>query len=207
MNWATIVLTAPRPQPTLRRTLASLAGAGWEKVLVVRDEPPRGHFRAWLAALASGVECRPDAEAYFVVEDDVVFCKGLRACLEGRLWPADPESLALCSAFTPEAYRQPQPGWHRQQRKHFLVASQAWILPPGSARLLLADLSGIESAHNADWMVGQWADRVGRSVWYHTPSLAQHVGLGNSALGDNLISDLRVAGDFIGEDAAPGALP
>ena len=199
MNWAVVVLTAPRPQPTLKRTLASLAAAGWPDVSVVRDEPPRGHFAAWIDALTAVVAAEPRADAYFLVEDDVVFCRGLRAYLERRLWPADPAEIALCSVFTPAAYRQPTPGWHPQRRGHYLVASQAWILPPGAARAVLNDLKGVPSAHNADWMVGQWAEKANRSVWYHTPSLAQHVGLGNSALGDNLISDLRVADDFPGE--------
>jgi len=206
MNWGVVVLTAPRPMPTLDRTLASLARAGWRYALVACDDPPGGHFRAWTRALAAVRAVAPCADVYFVVEDDVVFCRDLRPYLEGCLWPDQPARIALCSVFTPAAYRQATPGWHQQRRGFHLVASQAWILPCETVTELLGEFQDVRSAHNADWMVGDWAQRTHRSVWYHTPSLAQHIGLGNSALGDNLISDLRVASDFVGEFAPPEQL-
>jgi len=68
---------------------------------------------------------------------------------------------------------------------------------------MLAELSGITSFSRVDAIVGRWASDVKLDCWYHTPSLAQHIGLKNSALGDNLVTDLREAYDFIGEEAIP----
>jgi hypothetical protein len=206
-HWEVGVLTAPRPQPTLDRTLASLRRAGWSQVRVWRDAGPRagrGAFHPWLERLEFLLKKGPRADAYFLVEDDVVFCQGLRAYLERALWPDDASQIALCSVFTPEAYQVAQTGWHQESRDFHLVAAQAWIMPPTAARAALADLAGARWPYAADRVVGEWAAKTKRGVWYHTPSLAQHIGVGNSALGDRLVSPLRTAADFIGEWAEPG---
>jgi hypothetical protein len=211
MNIATVVLTAPRPKETLQRTLASLLTAGFggedglSTLAVHRDKLAAGHFRAYIDALRCGVDGRPDADAYFIVEDDVVFCRGLREYLAGTLWPGPAERIALCSPYCPAAYRQVTPGWSDAQshRGLYLAGSQAWVFPPRAARAILAEVAPRQTTHNADWEIGQWADATRRTIWYHTPSLAQHEGLGNSALGDNLMSDIRRADDFIGEGVWP----
>ncbi len=205
MNIATVVLTAPRPKPTLHRTLDSLEAAGFPGVKAWNDATASGHFRAWMSALAWIVARRPGAEAYFVVEDDTVFCRGLHQYLRRTLWPGPAEKIALCSPYCPEAYRQVKPGWDdgQSQRGFYLAGSQAWIFPPRAARAILAELAPLHTTRNADWEIGKWAGATGRKVWYHTPSLAQHEGLGNSALGDDTISTIRRAADFIGEQADP----
>ncbi len=203
MKLATVVLTAPRPQETLGRTLRSLHAAGFSDVAVYHDRQPSGHFRAYMAAMRYALEQRPDVDAYFLVEDDVVFCRGLYAYLQRTLWPGPVDRLALCSPYSPEAYRQPHTGWDATQsgRGLYLAGSQAWIFPAAMARAILADVAPRETIRNADWEIGQWVCEQGRQIWYHTPSLAQHEGIGNSALGDDAVSDLRHAIDFIGEEA------
>ena len=85
------------------------------------------------------------------------------------------------------------------------MSSVAWAIPPEAARDILDAFGPMPPApRGADSMIGQWAtDAACLTTWYHTPSLAQHVGLANSALGDNSINNFRVARDFIGEDAVP----
>jgi hypothetical protein len=205
MKWMVGVLTAPRPLPTLERTVASLARAGWPECIVVPDGQRAGHFCAWLDVLARMVGDGPDADVYLLAEDDAVFCRGLRDYLERTLWPTERAGVALCSLFTPEVYRFRTRGWHVEQRGLYLISSVAWAIPPEAARDILAAFGPTpSSAYGADRVIGQWAtDVAGRTTWYHTPSLAQHIGLANSALGDDSINGLRVALDFIGEDAVP----
>ena len=205
MDFSTVVLTAPRPEPMLGRTLKSLEAAGFNAVGVHDDTAPSGHFRAYMAALRYAVQRNTDAEAYFIIEDDVVFCRGLREYLASTLWPSPVEGIALCSPYCPAAYRQRRRGWDARQsrRGHYLAGSQAWIFPSQAARAILAEVAPRSSTHNADWEIGRWAKATGRRVWYHTPSLAQHEGIRNSALGDNAVTELRHAADFIGEDATP----
>jgi len=199
--WAVAVTTAPRPQSTLKRALDSLADAGFADSLVVNDESRAGSWPTWLIALESIIRSSPDVHAYMIVQDDVVFCRKLRAYLEQTLWPS--EGAALCSPYCPGAYRGKKRGWRRQNHGWGLVGALCWVIPPLSARRMLAELSGVASFNRIDAIVGRWAARAGLDCWYHTPSLAQHVGLRNSALGDNLVTDLRQAYDFIGEEAAP----
>ena len=201
MNLTTVVLTAPRPISTLKQTLKSLAAAGVPRVEVYEDRRLCGHFCAYMGALRRAVVCDPGAAAYFIVEDDVVFCRGLYEYLRATLWPGPVEEIALCSPYSPAAYRQGRPGWDATQsgRGLYLAGSQAWVFPAAAAREILAQVAPLCSVRNADWEIGRWADATARAVWYHTPSLAQHVGVGNSALDYNEAGPLRLAADFVGE--------
>ena len=111
MQIATVVLTAPRSKPTLHRTLDSLEAAGFPAVNAWNDAAASGHFLAWMSALRWIVAQQPNVDAYFVVEDDTVFCRGLREYLQGMLWPGPVEKIALCSPYCPKAYRQKKRGW------------------------------------------------------------------------------------------------
>jgi hypothetical protein len=208
MRIAAIVLTAPRPVSMLEQTLKSLAAAGFggspaDEPRVYEDATSAGQFRSYMEALRLSLRQEPDADAHLVVEDDVVFCRGLREYLERTLWPGPVEQIALCSPYCPKAYRQDRPGWSDAQsgRGLYLAGSQAWVFPPGAARAVLAEVAPRRTTHAADWEIGNWACKTGRTVWYHTPSLAQHEGVENSSLGNSGQSDIRLAADFIGEDA------
>jgi len=208
MNWAITILTSPRPKgPTLQRMLDSLALAGWPNATVYNDVAGAGQFRAWMAALAGTVRQCPDADVYFMLEDDVVFCRGLRAYLERSLWPEAPEHVAICSPYCPTPYRSSARGWHAEHRGCYLVSALSWAIPPQAARAVLADLHPLLETtgplRGSDFLVGQWAASTGRRVWFHGPSLGQHVGMGNSAVGDGLETPMRTAADFIGEEAYP----
>lgn len=199
MHWAVGVTTAERPTPMLKRTLASLERVGFGQAMVFNDVPRRGAWANWLQALRSLL--RLPGDVVFLCQDDVLFCRGLHAYLESTLWPAP--RVALCSPYCPTPYRQRLPGWHPQNRGWHLVGAVCWAIPREAAAAMLADLEPVQADRRIDARVGQWAARTRRSVWYHFPSLAQHVGLGNSALGDKSRSSLRKADSFIGEDATP----
>jgi len=203
-TWAVGVITAPRPIETLARSLASVHRAGWPEVLVAADLDHKGCWRNWLEAVKRLTSLYPQADAYAIFEDDVVYCRNLRQYLQHHLWPAA-ENVALCSVFCPAAYRLQKQGWHEERRwpsGSYLVSSQAWILPPQAARAVVSELWHVDTPHGTDGHVGQWAEDSGRTVWYHTPSLAQHVADEYSAVGCRPEASLRVAVDFVGEDAA-----
>jgi len=198
MHWAVAVTTAPRPKSTLERTLAGLRRTGWAEYRVFEDTTRAGAWRTWLAALRELTT--QQADAYLICQDDAVFCRGLRNYLEKTLWPAGP--VALCSPYCPTPYKRTQCGWHEENRGWNLVGAVCWTIPPESGKAILAALDHVEAERQVDARVGQWATETGRSVWYHTPSLVQHIGSGNSALGDPLVIDLRTATDFIGEHSS-----
>lgn len=201
----TLVLSCKRPNgETLGRTLDSLKAAGFDPPLVYRDENQSGQFKAWLAAVDLLLLTSPQADAYFLVEDDVVFCKGLRVWLVKNLWPDDPAKIALCSPYSPEAYQIPVRGWHREVRGLYLCSGQSWVVPPATLRRINTELHGLihspDKLRGGDYIIGQWALDRGLGVWFHSPSLGQHIGIGNGLCGGDVDSPLRKATDFVGED-------
>lgn len=229
MNIAVALRTAPRPQPTLHTTLLSLAAAGWPNVQVHADHLTAGSWPSFVAALQAAIEAHPQYDAYLLTEDDVIFCRNLPQYLAASLWPA--ETTGICSLYCPEPYRdgaafhvrRHAQGWHDPEwvstgdargwlqitAGWYLASSLAWVLHPDFAKDVLlhaADIAklGPRDRHNrsVDARVGLWANNTGRSVWYHSPSLAQHIGTNNSAL-NNPRSAVELAGDFIGEDSTP----
>lgn len=200
-DWVVGITTAPRPRSTLKRTVASLRRAGWAQLHLFDDDRGAGAWRNWIDGLAKLIDRHPAADAYMMVQDDAVFCRNLRSYLEYTLWPAT--DVVLCSPYCPTPYARPRYGWHQERRGWGLVGAVCWVLPPDSARDIVNDLGRVAARSRIDARIGQWAKEVDRSVWYHAPSLVQHVGLGNSALGDAGTGSLRMAADFLGEEAEP----
>ena len=201
MRWAVGVTTAPRPLSTLRRATTSLERAGFAGAQVFDDADRCGAWPNWLRALRCLLRQHPDAEAVLICQDDIVCCQDLREYLDRTLWPG--REVALCSPYCPGPYRRAQTGWHEQRRGWALVGALCWALPRGAAEAVLDDLGEVRARSRIDARVGRWAAQTRRTVWYHTPSLVQHVGNRNSALGDVLDTNLRRAVDFVGEDRIP----
>lgn len=197
MNLFASVLHCPRPAGSpLADTLRALAAAGWPEPLLVDGSPPlgarsspigctQGYMRMFRAVLD-----RPGIEQYdglLAVEDDVVLNRNVRAYLDRLPWPGNPARVGLCSVYCPEAYSNHNRPfgvcgrWHREIRGPSLAGSQAWIYPLPRLPDLLAFLAA--ATKGIDVEVGQWTHERDLDVWYHTPSLAQHVGIGNSAVG------------------------
>ena len=218
-EWAVGILTAPRPTETLCRTMASLVDAGWDRAAIfaepgsalpavdpdyweiIQRPEQLGAWRNWIEGLRHLVDSRPDAEFCLMVQDDVVFARNVRQYID-QSWPRGKGPTAIVSPYRPGAYKRAmKPGWQRTCQGWCLVGALCWAIPRRSAEAILRDLGNVEATHRIDARVGQWAARADRHVWYHAPSLAQHTGNANSALGDTLVGDLRQAGDFVGEQA------
>ena len=172
-------------------------------MIVWNDEFKRSHMRAWLDLLKDCVTFQPNADAFFLIEDDTIFCQGLREYLEQTLW-LDDNNVALCSPYSIGPYRREnEPGWHIEKRSFYLVSSNAWVIPPYAARKILTDFAGKNiMKNNTDRQIGEWADACGYTTWFHTPSLGQHIGFCNSTIFNNTNS-LGFAVDFVGEDKEP----
>ncbi|HUT09045.1 MAG TPA: hypothetical protein VMY42_00980 [Thermoguttaceae bacterium] len=221
-RWAVGITTAPRPRPTLERTMQALTDAGWDRYSIFAEpgaplplvDPDRIRvyrrpatldiWQNWITGLADLLAAYPEADAFFMLQDDVLLCRGLRDYLERVLWPAD-HRVGICSPYQPAPYlaEHPGAGFYLQNRGWYLAGALTWIIPPATARSLLPTWANFEAERQLDARIGNWCLETGRSVWYHSPSLAQHLGLGNSASGDESRHNLRRAGDFIGRDRKP----
>jgi len=186
------VQTAPRPQPTLAATLASLHRAGldqWTGPMVVFadgyapavDPPFRldttptklGNARTYLriihAAVAEIAEDRLDG--LLLVEDDVVLCKNALPYVQRLAVPERTASIAIYSPIDPKL-----------DKALLKMSSTFWS---GNCAVLLtaAALAAIAASPVvAAWPRTNGADEIAAygantmNFLHHVPSLAQHIG-------------------------------
>lgn len=126
MKWATGVITAPRRQGYyLDKTLDSLARAGfgepvvfaepgsvipdWFEGHVVHRRKKYGDWTNWATGLYELFLSEPDADYYFMTEDDALLCTGARAYLEYAFPQLGP--FGSLSLYTPSKYHNPK--WHK----------------------------------------------------------------------------------------------
>lgn len=201
LKWSIGVTTAPRGEATLSRTLASLAAVGFSKPRIFADGPcdvPRGYAvtrrdkvggwpNFWLT-LTEMISRTPQADLYAIVQDDVVFCPGLRRYLERLGFPAD---AGFVSPFTPAVYNREPPGWNKIPCGYGMTAAQTVIFPREAAYRFLQDEFVVnhrrkapgpsrnfrgDGLHHIDGVLGEFCQRTGLKNYFHSPSLAQHIG-------------------------------
>ena len=196
-DWAVGITTCPRREPTLESCLDSVTRAGWERPRIFVDgthrlperyhhlevtsrETPVGALPAWYLALAELVLQQPGADAYLMLQDDVIFFdrESTRDYLEQVLWPG--ERLGVLSLFytgfdvTPGWWRSPTNSWH--------CGAQALLFPPAIAHALIVDPDVMASCLAATTHVpipeflSAWVARRRFNMWFTSPSLTQHIG-------------------------------
>lgn len=223
-TWAVGVTTAPRDEPTLAASLHSLANAGWPEahVFAEPDSPlpaeladervtmrrqALGAWPNWLLALQELTMRSPHAEAYLLCQDDVLYCRGLRAYLEEHLWPAT--RLGVVSLHTASHQDQPhEDAFFPVSHGWSAWGAQAYVFPNAAARALLRHPRVInhrpfgprEGTCNIDSVVGQWALDSGLPYYLHSPSLTQHIGETSTLWEKASAAGRRRAATFVGEE-------
>lgn len=199
-KWSVGITTAPRGRPTLRWTLDGLVRAGWESARIFIDStvtiPQRyAHFPmshrdermgAWpnfYLAVTELLLRDPDADAYFILQDDVAFHdrSNLREYLEDYLWPHEPRCVVSLYSSQPDT--REQYGWYRHQHAWFLGAL-AFIFSRDALKAFVSDADVVEHRFSGpsdglasvDTVVGAWAHDNDVPIYYSTPSLCQHIG-------------------------------
>lgn len=197
-NWAVGITTAPRRTSTIQQTLDSVALAGWENPRLFLDGtvhvPQRyqhlpiswrsesiGAWPSWYMALTELLLHLPDADAYVMLQDDVVMHdrENLREYLQRALWPG--ERPGIVSLFYNGA--KAQFGWHRI-RNDWPCSAQGLVLSPDVARSLICDQKLNRICLSASYgnhvpipeVLADWVYRTGTEAWYTTPSVTQHIG-------------------------------
>lgn len=234
-SWAVGVTTAPRQPATLERTLASLAAAGWTgprlfaepgSVIppgfanspITRRDRPLGAWPNFFLGLSELVLRDPHADAYFMLQDDVVLCANLRGYLERSLWPSD--RLAMVSPYRSTNYTAQTAPWRPIDAGWNLIGALTCIFPNAAARSLLSFARAVsfrqrgpsEGLRNVDSVVGAWAKHNRLPIYMHVPSLAAHIGETSLAWPGLAAVRQRQANDFVGEafdakELAPAPAP
>lgn len=226
-TWAVGVTTSPRKEPTIDICLDNLARAGWEQPRLFVDEgtdladhqlclpvtyrqDKAGAWSNFYLALQELLMRQPDADAYLLVQDDAVFYDGenLREYLESSLWPD--ENIAVVSLYCPEPYTRRHFGWQRSGGK-WVWGALALVFPNEAARRFVVDhdvfnhrWSGRRKHAQIDVVVGDWALRHDRDVWYPVPSLVQHIGQTSTIWHEGRASGKRRADRFLGDVLSHG---
>ena len=135
-------------------------------------------------------------------------CARTRLDLLGVLPSRSAQRVALVSPYCPAPYVRRNSGWHEVAAGENLIGAVTYVFPNAAARLLLADARVVnhrqrgaaDGLKDIDSVVGRWAGEGRLPVFYHTPSLAQHIGC-TSVIWPRATNDgLRRAADFVGED-------
>lgn len=125
-KWAIGITIAPRKYPTLPKTLKALKAAGWDTGIIFAEPgsyidcgpnwpyvhrfKQTGIFGNWMLGLYELFIRNIDADAFFMIQDDIVLAPGTRQYLENALWFTDQPHLV--SLFGPNAIdKDPSNGW------------------------------------------------------------------------------------------------
>lgn len=182
-RWLVGITTAPRKQPTLERTVASLRAAGWRDPHVFAEpgvSPVSGctwHANAtrlggWpnfvhMARVLTSLE----SDAILLLQDDVLLSPGLRQYLESTPWP----KCGALSPYTSSIYARDGWGW-KKIKYHGLVGALAFVIRPHVLKNLLTSRYARETQSNGiDTFFGRWIVSQG-GLLFHQPSLAEHIG-------------------------------
>ena len=227
-DWAVGLTTAPRKRPTLDTTYASLRNAGWKREeicvfaepsteipkalekseVVLRKEPRLGAWSNWLLSLTELTLRFPQADAYFLCQDDTLLAGGLRVYLEDTLWPS--ERLGVVSLHTPSHFARSEPdGYFAVDVGWSAWGAMGFVFPNAAARALLRhpviinhrNRGRSEGMQNIDSVVGEWCQQTGLEFIMHSPSLTQHTGATSTLWGEkSTLEGRRSASDFPGEN-------
>lgn len=223
------VTVAERAGRTLERTLGSIAAAGFTQPRVFADGtvsvpdgapvtrrlPALGGWPNFWLALTELVAREPQADAYLLIQDDVVFCRDTARYVSHIDFPED---AGVISLFTPACYNGPF-GWHPFPGGYGMAGAQALLFPQRRACEFLAHPWTVnhrrsapknehyrgDGLHHIDGVVGEWRRLAGQQGYTHTPSLSQHIGESSVMYpGFRGKQDRRFADSFPGEQVEIG---
>lgn len=206
MKFSIGITTAKRLTPTLERCLSSYRESFSTKCTVFAEpdvdkvetdnkwisrERQYGCWTNWAFSLRDLFASEPGADYYCIFQDDIVFCKNIESYL-GTL-----ELPKIFSIFKPSIYLKNEGCWSKQDRGPALLMAQTFFIHTSLVSSLLKDKIAWKVPGNKqiDNRVGRWAKEKGQQVYYHCPSLCQHIGE-TSTIWNSDLSGYRSADDF-----------
>ena len=211
----------PRRRPTLEWTLDSLARAGWKQARLFVDsavtlpgryadypvtyrEPKLGIWPNFYLGLTELVMRDPHADAYLMVQDDVIF-HDREDLAPPRNDPVEPTAAGPISLYCSGVMARPECGWFRHAEPWFLGAN-ALIFSPRAAHEFLTDpevLAHRSSGATTAWRTSTpWSasgPRQGTPMLVPSPSLCRHTGQTSALWPSASLEGTRKTGPFAGE--------
>jgi hypothetical protein len=207
---AMAMVTAPRSRPTLAHSLETIRSAGFTTEVHVFAEPgctaeqwdssiavvphfnPRrlGAWENWRQAATFLLE-HSQAEFLVLCEDDIGLATDASAALDYVISHHPPADIGYISLFTPwhnVLGQRVAPGWQPLRIGFHTWGALFYCFPRPSLVKLLAATANLPSTPKpyADWAISQACERLDLKCLFHLPSLCEHTGHGNSAVGHML---------------------
>lgn len=190
------ITTSARRESTLERSYESFKQAFHCEHLILEDHG-RGCWNHWFHSLVRLRRDYPNQDYYAIFQDDVIFCKNVQSYLATLTLPK------VFSIFKPKQYFKNDGVWSKQTLGGKLWMAQTYFFRHDIVDSLLHSkiVWKVSGNKQVDNRVGLWAESIGEPVYFHAPSLAQHIGDTSTLWGeDKKASGLRSANDFLGED-------
>jgi hypothetical protein len=230
-KWAVGVVTAPRAESYIATTLQSIKNGGWDDFTVFAEPGTKinadkivirptvyGDWSNWYCALSELAQTNPNADYLLMFEDDCIMCQNVRQYLEIVVPKLD--EFAALSFYTPAFYNRfsTENMFNKEFEGSRTLGTVTVCMKMNTALDFISDpeiskrrfLSRSSTMAAQDWsntakdvFLGLWAKRKGLPIYYHTPSLAQHIGQKTTLVLTYSIYDSetqRFALSFMGED-------
>lgn len=192
-KWAIGVITAPRNIPTLTKTIKSISNAGWNNGIIFAEpgiyeqhhnwkycyrSEKIGIFGNWMLGLYELFIRNIDADAFIMIQDDIILPPGLKKYLENSLWFTDNDHIV--SLFTPASVSRDQPdGWHKTSE--YNGGPAVIVMSHGAVRKILSSTIPLQF-YGAQKTSNSSFDDLGiflidnLEVYYPIPSISDHIG-------------------------------
>jgi hypothetical protein len=245
MKWTVGIISTSRKDGAyyLDRTLVSLKNAGWDlSQVVIYAEPGAyappdfpgyvvnrrkqyGDWTNWACGLYELLLTEPNTDYFFMIEDDVIVCKGSKDYLEKHIRSLEP--FGTVSLYCGQNYYMPDfVGFHNECRDWRTWPAQTMVFTRKGVISFYSDervqrhrfehtipipfeevpwgvdVDPLNSVKDA--VMGMWAAKNKLPMYYHSPSLAQHIGIQSSLTPEK---EVHIAPDFVGEDFIPDFVP
>jgi|GEM_PF-5979307 len=201
------ILSAPRDQDTLSRTIQSLIASGFSRIYVHYDRQNKGLWPAY-QQLMSEVVCLFGEKPILLTEDDIVLCQGVHDAICCQLSTFLQPDVGLISLYTSGWTRHSQfPKYEfglnevLEYRVESLCGALAYLWNPKALReIVVADDLPRDDPLGTDIHIPRWLERHGYRSYHHLPSLVQHTGQSCSTYENTTPLFTREADTFVGEE-------
>lgn len=181
---------------------------------VVERTRQYGDWTNWATGLFDLLLCEPESDYFLMSEDDVLYNRDSKTYLESSFPHLG--NFGSLSIYTPSRYQHHTfHGWHDECRGVETWSTQTVIMSkesvirflsyPDTLRHRFQDIfhapevkwgvSGDPKNSVKDAVIGHWAKNNNLPVYFHTPSLAQHIGTTST-----IDATFHHSEDFVGED-------
>ena len=199
-KWVYGVTTCPRKEPTLAVTLKSLGNAGIQPRIFDDHDKSLGGWGNWLRGLYELTIRNPNAEWYWMFQDDIQVNANF---IERVVASNPPHDAAMVSYYLPSRWTS---GKQWEAKRPELVGMLALMIRADAAKRLVVNPIQPNRRSRFDVMLGEWLRKMGFSWYYHSPSLVEHTGMTSTIYGEYLstVQNNRMSSTFKSEEKQVG---